>query len=460
MTSGPPFAFYLPEDPDYTVVDSALDSAWFALAVCESAGDGGLVCRSIEFTAEAEHVRFRGRLLEGVGYLGDSIFAAHWLVRLARVLGRPEFEEAGVGLARHALAAGFFDDPEIPVILYRDTETGEWFHNLEARPAYLELGHVCRVASQCLGLSDLVNDGATRDRLRSIALRTAAWAVATERCPNGWYPRRCTPSGRVYGLAPDSYSFTTVLPADFPPDPLYDRSGAGSLVVTLLAEVTERGLADYRDELRRAATTYTKAGGLFGSTNTDTEDPDDNVSYALGFLAFDLAGRVLGDEALRRFAFERCLGGLARFEIVEDVNGLATKGLLWMDRMWNTSSMWENAMAAQAYLVAYRDRRERWLASKALTILRGMAKHHHGPLGMLTEAVDWDGRFPPARHFPGQRYSDVCTTHTFLNNLYVLEPTVTYLERLAHRIDEPGGVGFYDFEGNRIGDAPETVGGR
>jgi hypothetical protein len=42
-----PYAYYLPEDPDYTIVASALDSARFALAVCEPSSNGGLVCRAI-----------------------------------------------------------------------------------------------------------------------------------------------------------------------------------------------------------------------------------------------------------------------------------------------------------------------------------------------------------------------------------------------------------------------------
>ncbi len=450
MSERPPFGFYLPEDPDYTIVDGALDSARFAVAVSDPAPDGGLVCRSVDALPDGSLSRFRGRLMEGVGYCADSIFAAHWLIRLGRVMSNPEFEEAGNRLAQHAFAAGFFDDPALPVILYRDTESGEWLHNMEGRADYLELGHIARVAHQLLGLADVVASAELRERSIAAALRTAAWVAGTSRCTNGWYPRRCTPAGRVYTLAPDAYS-QAVLPGDFPPDPVHDRSGCGSLVVQLLAEVTERGLADYRDELRRAAGVFVREGGLFASTNTDTEDTDENVSYALGYLAFEQAGRVLDDEALRRFALERCLGGLAQFEMTEDVNGLATKGLLWMERGWNSACMWEMAMASQAYLVAYGHSRERWLASKALTILRGMAKHHHGPLGFLTEAVDWDGHSVKARHFGRARYADIETTHPLLNNLHVLEPTVTYLERFAHRLPEAAGAtGVYDFEGNRI----------
>lgn len=445
-----PSAFYLPENPDYTIVQSALDSARFALAVCEPAADGGLVCCSVDALPDGSLVRFRGRLVEGVGYCADSVFAAHRLIRFGRLLGRKDIEQGGQRLAQHVLAAGFFDHPDLPVLLYRDTESGEWLHNLEGRPDYLELGHIARVAYELLGLSDVIDGEGRRNRLVGIALRTAEWVAGTSRCANGWYPRRCRPDGRVYRLAPDAYS-QAVLPHDFPPDPVYDRSGCGSLVVQLLAEVTRRGLGDYRSELRRAAGVFVGEGGLFGSTNTDTEDTEENVSYALGYLAFVAAADALDDDALRQFARERCLGGLERFEMTEDVNGLATKGLLWMARSWNSACMWEMAMAAQAYLVACGRSRERRLAAKALTILRGMAKHHHGPLGFLTEAVDWDGHSVKTRHLDGARYSDIQTTHPFLNNLHLLEPTVTYLERFAHRLPgRDGGAGLYDFEGNRV----------
>ena len=197
-----------------------------------------------------------------------------------------------------------------------------------------------------------------------------------------------------------------------------------------------------------------EADGHFGSTNSDTEDLHENVSYALAFQAIRQASEVLDDPALRVFAYERCLAPLTGFELTHDLNGVATKGLLYMEDSWNSACTWEMAEAAQAYLVAFEDRSQTSDALKALTILRGMAMHHHGEYGFLTEAVDWDGHSTSLRHFPGERFGDIVTTHVFLNGLHVVQPTVTFLERFAVRGDEGDISGLYDLEGNRLCDLP------
>jgi hypothetical protein len=115
------------------------------------------------------------------------------------------------------------------------------------------------------------------------------------------------------------------------------------------------------------------------------------------------------------------------------------------------------AEAAQAYLLAYGDRRRREHMIKALTILRAMAKHHHGAHGFLTEAVDWDGHSTITRHFQGQRYGDIATTHPFLNNLHLLQPTVLLLEEFALRGEGEGAKVLYDIEGNRLCSVPFPV---
>jgi hypothetical protein len=108
------------------------------------------------------------------------------------------------------------------------------------------------------------------------------------------------------------------------------------------------------------------------------------------------------------------------------------------------------AEAAQAYLMAYDDRGERPHLHKALTILRGLAKHHHGEWGFLTEAIDWDGHSTATRHFAGERYGDIATTHPFLNNLHLLQPTVYLLERFALRVGVGEETALYDPEGNKL----------
>lgn len=457
MTSGPrsaePYAFYLPEDPDRTIVESALASMRFLRQVSRRDDDGCLVCPSVDATSDGEVARYRGRLMEGTGYCADSVFGARMLVRAGRVLEQPALEDMGWSYLDHVLAAGFFDDPVVPVLLYRDTETGRFLHNLEAREGYVEFGHVARVGFQLLRLAELDADRDRAERCRAAAVRTARWVATAERCANGWYPRRTTPEGHVYPYAPDAFG-----PADLSsvelPDPVHERSGAGAFALELLAAVTAAGLADLGKQLETDVAAFTAAGGHFGSTNTDTEDLHENVSYAVAFQALVAAAEVLREPTIRDFAFDRCLAPLAGFELTRDLNGVATKGLLYMEDSWNAACTWEMAEAAQAYLLAYAERGAREHVLKALTILRGMAKHHHGEFGFLTEAVDWDGHSVSTRHFPGERYGDIATTHPFLNNLHVLQPTVTFLERFAYRLDEDDGAAYYDVEGNRLCSVP------
>jgi hypothetical protein len=448
-----PYAFYLPEDAEYTIVDSALDSVRFLRRISRSDDDGLLFCPSVDAVASGEVVRYRGRLMEGTGYCADTVFGSRMLIRAGRALQRPELESMGFSYLDHVLAQGFFDDPVVPVLLYRDIESHEYLHNLEARPEYVELGHLCRVAYQLLEISALDQDAVRVQRCRDVARRTALWLMASERCANGWYPRRATPSGAIYPFAPDAFGPVDLSSVEAP-DPIHDRSGAGVLALQLLVAVTVGGLVDATEEVRRDTDAFVRAGGHFGSTNTDTEDLRENVSFALAFQALLSVADLLSDDAVKTFAYDSCLPPLRDFELTRDLNGVATKGLLLMEDSWNAACTWEVAEAAQAYLMAFGDSGQREHLLKGLTMLRGLAKHHHGEWGFLTEAVDWDGHSTAARHFPGERYGDIATTHPFLNNLHLLQPTVTFLEGFAIEADAGTGPGLYDPEGNRLCDFP------
>jgi hypothetical protein len=451
----PPFAFYVAENTRFTILDSALASARYAAMTCDDPGDGSLRSRSIDGLPDGTLIPFRGRFFEGVGYCADSVFAANQLIRLGLILGSASLQHTGVRVADHALHGGFFDHPSIPVRLYRDTQTGEFLDNLESRDGYLEVIHIARVAQQLALLSDVYGDAPTKARIREIVVRTADWLVRVERCGNGWLPRRCTPEGAVFPeKAPDAFGAVT-LAGEFEPDPIFDRSGGGALIVQCWAEVHARGWRDLARPLTEVVDAFIAGDGYFGSTNCDTEDEHENASYALAYQALHQASTVLERSAWATWAYDRCLRPLEGFELVEDLNGLATKGLLWMEESWNSACSWENAAAAQAYLIAYGDRRERRLLLKALTILRALAKHHHGPFGFLTEAVDWDAHSVNERHIDGLLYADILTTHPFLNNLAILEPTITYLDRFAHRVGQAGATShWYDVEGNLLGASP------
>jgi hypothetical protein len=277
------------------------------------------------------------------------------------------------------------------------------------------------------------------------ARKCAGWILANVKpVDNGWYPRRTTPAGEVYRKSAEGGN-----------DPFWQTSADGLFIVQLLTALTERGLGDHRAEIAAKAAVFRKAGGIFGSINHDTYDANENVAYSVAFRVWRTAAKLLGDEELRKFAYEKCLEGLEGFKMRDDRNGCATKGLLWMEVSWDTAYLWEAAEAALAYFEAAvenrrdRDRKHRY-EMDGLTILRAIAKHHHGEHGFLTEGVDWNNHVSAKHHFGGAEFGDIRYTEPFLNNQHIIEPTVYYLKELAIEDRAKRLVRWRDAEGNLI----------
>ena len=139
-----------------------------------------------------------------------------------------------------------------------------------------------------------------------------------------------------------------------------------------------------------------------------------------------------------------------------DRNGVATKGLLYMEKSWDTAYLWENAEAALAYFEAALatrkadSARSREFELTGLTILRAIAKHHYGPHGFLTEGVDWNDHVGQRHHIDQAKYAAIQYTEPFLNNQHIAEPTLFYLQQLARKKKVPGGAAYFDAEGNRL----------
>jgi hypothetical protein len=282
--------------------------------------------------------------------------------------------------------------------------------------------------------------------MRHAAAACADWIqTQLEPVPNGWFPRRCTPDGKVYRKSPEGGN-----------DPFWQTSADGLFILQLQAALTERKRANYRAALRTKTAVFMKAGGIFGSINHDTYDPYENVAYSVAFRTLLLASRVLRDESVRRFVYTACLAGLDQFKLHEDRNGVATKGLLYMEKTWDTSYLWENAEAALAYFEAAADTRRRDPARArayeldGLTILRAAAKHHYGPHGFLTEGVDWNDHVGQQHHISQAKYAAIQYTEPFLNNQHIAEPTLFYLERLARQSKRPGARQWRDLEDNLL----------
>jgi hypothetical protein len=312
---------------------------------------------------------------------------------------------------------------------YRHVVDDRFCLNFKHNDAWLCPGSLAKVAYQLQAFGELLN-GERALRMRAAAWGYANWLTRTLTfCGNGWIPRRCTRTGEHYPLR-----------AEGGPDPFFDGSADGLFVIQLLAELgAETG--EYHPWVEKLAETFLSQGGFFGSINHDTYDPHESVAYAVAFRVFRRLAELWKDERLRAFAYESCLALLARYRMTDDRNGVATKGLLWMEESWDTAYLWENAEAALAYLEAYGETGESEYVLNALTILRAMAKHHHGEWGFLTEGVDWNNHVGRQHHFDGAEFGAIRYTEPLLNHLHHLEPLCEYLETYAKRP-------YYDLEGN------------
>jgi hypothetical protein len=305
---------------------------------------------------------------------------------------------------------------------------------------------MAKVAFQMLLFADELGDDPRADRLRAQATRCAVWIRDNvQPVPNGWFPRRTTPAGQVVRTSPDGGN-----------DTFWQSSADGLFILQLQAALTARKLADHRSALKNKTGVFMTAGGIFGSINHDTYDPHENVAYSVAFRTLLLVSRVLGDDAIRAFAFDKCLAGLDQFKMREDRNGVATKGLLYMEKSWDTAYLWENAEAALAFFEAALELRKqdparaREYELDGLVILRAIAKHHIGPHGFLTEGVDWNDHVGQQHHVGKAKYAAINYTEPFLNNQHIVEPTLFYLKHLAREGTVAGQTTWRDLEKNLL----------
>lgn len=441
-------SFYVPENPEYTIVDSATDSIRFTLEkTLRRDGRGHLVSISSFVDPEGRVMGWHDfGNLEGPGWAANAVGGACEIYTLGRFLGRRDWQEKAVAILDHVLDGGFIDENSGFIRPYRETTTGKFCLNYKHKSDWLCPGSMAKIGFQLLTFADELGGDARAARMRAAAVRCAEWIDKhVEPVPNGWFPRRTTPDGRVYKKSPDGGE-----------DRFWQTSGDGLFIVQLQTALTARKLADYREALRQKCEVFRRAGGIFGSINHDTYDPHENVAYSVAFRTLLPASQVLGDPSLREFAYEKCLGGLEQFKIREDRNGVATKGLLYMEKSWDTAYLWENAEAALACFEAAVDCRTRDPARSrqyeldGLVILRAIAKHHVGPHGFLTEGVDWNNHVGQQHHVGKVLYGAINYTEPFLNNQHIAEPTLYYLKHLARTVGAPQAAEWRDCEGSVI----------
>ena len=440
--------FYLPENPRYTILDSVLDSLRFTQTRTLQPDSRGHLVSISSFVNPAGEVMGWHDFghLEGPGWAANAVGGAWEIFAAGRFLGRPDWESNALAILDHVLDCGFLDENTGFIRGYRETTTGRFVLNYKHNSDWFCPGSMAKVAFQLLLFADELGNDPRAARMRRMAARTAAWIDQNvEAVPSGWYPRRTLPDGKVFKKSPEGGR-----------DPFWQSSADSLFILQLQAALTARQLADYRDVLRIKTQVFTQSGGIFGSINHDTYDPQENVAYSVAFRTLLATSRVLKDERLRGFAYENCLAGLDQFKMLEDRNGVATKGLLFMEKSWDTAYLWENAEAALALFEAAAEtrrsdpRRSRTWELEGLTILRAIAKHHHGPHGFLTEGVDWNDHNGQKHHIAQAKYGDIQYTEPFLNNQHIAEPTLFYLKNLARRSSMGGQVVYQDLEGNTL----------
>jgi hypothetical protein len=438
--------FYRAENPQYTILGSTIDSIVFTLTRTVRTDERGHLVSVSSFVDPTGAVMGWHDFgnLEGPGWAANAVGGAWEIYTLGRFLEKADWQTNGVGILDHVLDCGFIDEGTGFIRGYRETTTGNFCLNYKHHSDWFCPGSMAKVAYQLLIFADALEGDPRAERMRRLAARCAEWIERNvEPVPNGWYPRRTTPEGKIYRPSPDGGQ-----------DPFWQTSADSLFIVQLQAALTERGLGDYRTRIREKLEVFRQAGGIFGSINHDTYDPYENVAYSVAFRTLRVAARVLEDSSIRDFAFERCLGGLEQFKMTEDRNRVVTRGLLYMERTWDTSYLWENAEAALAWFEAASDlratepERSREYELDGLTILRTAARHHYGRYGFLTEGVDWNNHVGQQHHIDQARHGAIQYTEPFLNNQHISEPTLFYLERLAQREERRGEIVWRDLEGN------------
>ena len=430
------FDFYLPPNPDYSLLESAVDAACYTVAATVPS-EIGSNAQSFLTDIVGKPARTGGRLIQGIGYCADAAYGAVALFSLAHFTGREEFSRTAAAIALHSVRAGYLDDPDVPVRLYRDAETHEFFDQVEARNSYFDVGHMAKAIENLVKLSPHLG-AMDRETVTAAAKRFVDFVRRCARTSTGWLPRR-----NAHDLS--AYTLARIPPQESGAEPRKDAvaetSGAGLLTLSCMLELDRMGHGGLRDFLRETCDAFVDHGGYFGSINTDTEDPEETVSVARAVQTLLDAATRLGVVRYREFALEECLPRLRRFHMADDRNGQPTAGLLRLSDSYSSACLWECSEAALAYFRAAQERGGASDMVAGLSVLRGIARNHHGSLGFLPSELDWNGRMSPEKHLVPGEYGPRALTHPYMNNLHVVTSTLFYLENLAGTFDEAAVVG-------------------
>lgn len=358
--------------------------------------------------------------LEGPGWAANALGGALLLARWGRWTGTAEPQKAAWSLVRHVLTDGFVrGDGLIWPYFHRGKET--FFLNYTHNNRWLCPGSLAHSGLQLLDLAVLCADPDLSHRLETAAAGLMDWLLRhVTLLPNGWVPRRITPGGAHYPQSPTGG-----------PDPIFTHSADGLYLFALAARLAG-SLPACRALALQLGDCFVKAGGFWGSINHDTYDVRESVAFAVAFRLLTQAGQALDKPEWLQFARQTALPGLEPFRMFENRNGVATRGLLWMEKSWDTAYLWENAEAAQAWLESWQATAEPAHLAAATATLTAISRHHYGPHGFLTEGIDWNNHIGRRHHIRQELYGAIRYTEPLLNNLHLVGPTLTLLEAMNH----------------------------
>jgi hypothetical protein len=356
--------------------------------------------------------------LEGPGWAANAVGGAHLIYRWGNFLSDELFRISATRLVNHILEDGFIQSDGF-IWPYYDLAKCRFCLNYTHNDDWLNPGSLAKIGVQMMEFAADLKGTGYAARLLKAAEDLSAWLEShVPLLPSGWVPRRITRSGEAYLLNPHGS-----------PDVIYDHSADGLFLLQLWAFTGRLNLA------RQLGDAFVSAGGLWGSINHDTFDDHENVAYAVAFRVLRQVCERVERPEWRDIAYQMTINALKHFRMAEDRNGVATQGLFWMEESWDTAYLWENAEVAQAFLEAWQEvnQKDNFYRDIALGVLDAITHHHYGTQGFLTEGVDWNNHVGQQHHIDNELYGAIQYTEPLLNNLYVVLPTLTYIQASGYR---------------------------
>jgi hypothetical protein len=383
---------YLPDDPDYTLVDSVRDSVRFAHYCLQPGNHGKWHARSSAVDRSGTPIDGHPLArLEGPGLEGSALGGALTLYSWSKFDQNHILEKVALGLLDHVLDDGFVQR-DGPVRAFRDVQTGEFWLNAGREGTWWIPTDQARIGLHMLAWADALPPGNRRiQTLESEASRVGRLLRETA-LADEWVLRRAGAADIEIGAE-------------------------GLLVPWLFMELDSRGLGEDVEAARGLIERF--AGKMADSV---PRAADRALTSRVMFRAAD----HFRDPAFEEIAVE-ALFGMLNFVLRTDEGAAPVTGLVRSsatDPVLRTADCAECAMAC---LEAAERSGDRDRVCAGMTILRGIARFHRThaePHGFLAEGID-TARLSAASGSAAN--SPESFTHPLYSNLLHVDAALHYL---------------------------------